>query len=1192
MTDLIAPTDEVGATAVPDCPYKGLESYTEADGDYFFGRDTARDLVIANLMANRLTILYGPSGVGKSSLLQAGVVRQLRRTGGEVFSYLATDTSVVAYAAAWHGDPLAELGAALLRVVPDASEVSDLIVAQSALSVQLLQELSTRLDADIYLLLDQFEELALYQTGPAGAAFDAELGRILGTPGLRVSVLLGVRDDALATIDRLEAYVPGLFDNRLSLEHLSRDGGRAAIEQPLAEYNRRVPPDRRVEIEAQLVDELLVNLKAGSVPSADAGRGTVVRSDGIETPLLQLVMTRLWAAELEQGSRVLRSQTLHQLGGARQIASTHLDSVMTDLSEGQREMAAAIFRYLVTPSGMKIAHSVDDLADYADVAPGAMQVVLERLASGRDRVLRAVMPPARSPEPPRYEIFHDVMAPAVLDWRRRYVTRREQEGLVKAKQEAEAKHRATRRRLRLSRILSAALGLLLVVTGVLLWRVNQGEKEVAQQALLAEHRDKLASDPADSLRAAVAAYDKIANPEAESAVRIAADADTELLRLNADAGPLWSSKFSADGTMLLTAGTDGVAKLYDSSSGELLRTFQPKDSAERPRLSQAEFSRDGDLVVTVTEAGGVRLFDTATGEERGLVTQGDPSMLVYWGEQAGRAVLLVSDGSGPAQLWDAQRRVVVHDYGTSAWAAALSADGSYVVAIENLDWPKFRIDVWDTNSERLIERSKVLRGSASTPRFVGTDARHVALLWQQEDANRWHPVFWEWRQGPKAFHTMEVGSRQSAFLAVSGDGRYVAVPLDKAVRVYDGDTRKQVGSTPEASDWLNASVSLSASGRWLATAGNDGRAQIWRANRENNEPVAELVGHRSGVSDVQFDPTTLGHFATASYDGTARTWQVAERSILYGTGGWILDASQSADGQHLATGQDDGLVTVYARTGDSGWEYAQETTIDWCGTVFGADFTPAGDKIVVAGTESWAPEVWDWRKGTYASLETGDKTIFSFAVANRGGRVAAVDTDGRILVWDLETEKIVARISKPANGPRAVVVESVPESGLFAAGYSDGTISVWDPEHPGRPVRSLNAVGAGIRALDFSRDGAFLVALADDHAIRVWRMSDNTLVQTLLGPATTNSDAAFNGDGTLLAVSAADGAVHIWRWAENHKIAVLHRHGDAVNSVEFTADGELLTASDDSTVAIFPCSTCGDFPALLGEARRRIDSRR
>jgi MoxR-like ATPase len=70
MTEALSSSDDIESGIVPDCPYKGLHPYTEADGEYFFGRDSDRDLVIANLMAGRLTVLYGPSGVGKSSLLQ------------------------------------------------------------------------------------------------------------------------------------------------------------------------------------------------------------------------------------------------------------------------------------------------------------------------------------------------------------------------------------------------------------------------------------------------------------------------------------------------------------------------------------------------------------------------------------------------------------------------------------------------------------------------------------------------------------------------------------------------------------------------------------------------------------------------------------------------------------------------------------------------------------------------------------------------------------------------------------------------------------------------------------------------------------------------------------------------------------------------------------------------------------------
>ena len=69
MTDLAPPLP---------CPYVGLQPYTEADIDYFFGRERDQRIIAANLGAARLTILYGASGVGKSSVLLAGVVPSLR----------------------------------------------------------------------------------------------------------------------------------------------------------------------------------------------------------------------------------------------------------------------------------------------------------------------------------------------------------------------------------------------------------------------------------------------------------------------------------------------------------------------------------------------------------------------------------------------------------------------------------------------------------------------------------------------------------------------------------------------------------------------------------------------------------------------------------------------------------------------------------------------------------------------------------------------------------------------------------------------------------------------------------------------------------------------------------------------------------------------------------------------------------
>ncbi|HYZ88082.1 MAG TPA: hypothetical protein VE620_02185, partial [Myxococcales bacterium] len=68
MTDRVdrRPLDRAG-------PYVGLDYFAERDADLFFGRDAERQMIIGNLRASRLTLLYAQSGVGKSSLLRAGV---------------------------------------------------------------------------------------------------------------------------------------------------------------------------------------------------------------------------------------------------------------------------------------------------------------------------------------------------------------------------------------------------------------------------------------------------------------------------------------------------------------------------------------------------------------------------------------------------------------------------------------------------------------------------------------------------------------------------------------------------------------------------------------------------------------------------------------------------------------------------------------------------------------------------------------------------------------------------------------------------------------------------------------------------------------------------------------------------------------------------------------------------------------
>jgi len=101
-------------SATPDSerlagPYVGLSFYTEADARWFFGREAERQVIIGNLRASRLTLLYAESGVGKSSLLRAGVAARLRELARQTFSIGGTACFVPVVFSSWRDDPVEDL---------------------------------------------------------------------------------------------------------------------------------------------------------------------------------------------------------------------------------------------------------------------------------------------------------------------------------------------------------------------------------------------------------------------------------------------------------------------------------------------------------------------------------------------------------------------------------------------------------------------------------------------------------------------------------------------------------------------------------------------------------------------------------------------------------------------------------------------------------------------------------------------------------------------------------------------------------------------------------------------------------------------------------------------------------------------------------------------------------------------------
>ena len=391
--------------------------YSEEDARYFFGRDRERRLISAALRASRLTVLYGESGAGKSSVLAAGVAHDLRDD---------PDYALLLFRN-WRDEPLTSL----LNAARDRfSKLPGFTPHDAdAQPIHLLQGWSDSTNRSLLVVLDQFDEYFQYHPVEAGdGTFAEELPRMLNRAQLPVNFLIAIREDALGMLDRFKGTIPNLFDNILRIEHLSRNAAQEAIVRPLKTFNQdwragRFPagedPLHPVDIEDQVAAEVV----------SEIIRAQGEEQERVQAPYLQLVMARWWEREqANSASRIMRFETLRELGGVKAIVDGYLEDTLKDLKPEGQEVVAEAFRYMVTPTGRKIAQTLTDLRQNLSGAESAEGRNLEETLGvlHEARLLRKVPPPRGSPPGETcYEFAHDVVAKAAFEWRNQFLRTRE-----------------------------------------------------------------------------------------------------------------------------------------------------------------------------------------------------------------------------------------------------------------------------------------------------------------------------------------------------------------------------------------------------------------------------------------------------------------------------------------------------------------------------------------------------------------------------------------------------------------------------------------------------------------------------------------------------------------------------------------------------------------------------------------------
>lgn len=476
----------------PQHPWPGLSAFTEEAHDFFHGRDREAGDLFRRIGRKTFTVLFGQSGLGKTSLLQAGLFPMLRREG-----FLPVPIRID-YADA--SAPAEQVKAAVVR----ALELANLVGATRPKPDETLWEYFHRADLRLesrdgdpirlVLVFDQFEEL--FTIGQAGAdgrsrtsTFLSELADLIENRApddlarrfedntdlvesfvydrQNYRVLFCLREDYLAQLESLRDRIPSVAQNRMRLTGMNGAQALAAVLGPGG------------ELVSEEVGREIVRFVAGGVrrESADGQEGWEV-----DPWLLSLVCRELNERRLRQG---LPRITADLLAGSRErILQDFYERCLADQPPAVR---AFVEEELLTDSGarenMDLERARRELRDRGAPPSAVNELVKRRLLHLEERLGRQ-----------RVELSHDVLTDVVKKNRDK---RLEQ----KKAQEAEQREREVRRQLRRSRRRLSYMMALAVffagLSGVALyyWRTAEAAlKEADRQKNRAEKGEKEANE--------------------------------------------------------------------------------------------------------------------------------------------------------------------------------------------------------------------------------------------------------------------------------------------------------------------------------------------------------------------------------------------------------------------------------------------------------------------------------------------------------------------------------------------------------------------------------------------------------------------------------------------------------------------------------------------------------------------------
>ncbi len=353
-------------------------------------------------------------------------------------------------------------------------------------------------------------------------------------------------------------------------------------------------------------------------------------------------------------------------------------------------------------------------------------------------------------------------------------------------------------------------------------------------------------------------------------------------------------------------------------------------------------------------------------------------------------------------------------------------------------------------------------------------------------------------------------------------------------------------------------------GEKLASAGDDNIINL--IDLSNGKLLKSFKGHSDAVASVSFSPDNQ-LLASASYDKSVKLWSLnpPRLPVLQGHQDRVLSVTWSPDGNILASSSRDNTVKLWQRQpSTTGSEVSlYKTLLGHSDRVASVSFHPNGEILASASYDKMI-KLWQRDGKLLKTLRGHSDSVTSISFSPNGELLASASKDTTVKLWNRE-----GKLLKTLKGHQGRVnsVRFSTDSQVLASASDDQTVKLW--RRDGTLLRTFLPHSGWVLGVSFSPKDNLLASASWDNTVRLWRW-DGTLLKTLLkGYGDSVSAVTFSPKGKFLAAASWDSTVKLWS-SEGKLIKTLSEHQAPVLDVSFSPDGQTLaSASDDNTIVLW-----------------------